>query len=113
MNNNTHDTQIIPLKVLQEKLDDIRIIYERIYCMPLDFPRLSKRQEFMYQRFFHEIDSCIDRLEDLYYRYVLRNKKIDKLKSKAKDDGQYVSLYDHGKLNPRKSLILSRFCDNR
>lgn len=72
--------------LLDDKINDIRSIYERISNISTDYPRLRNKQEVIYQKFFHELDYCINRMEDIYYRQVLKNKDISKLKNELDRD---------------------------
>ena len=73
-----------------EKTKDIESIVDRIDDLHIDFPRLEKRQKVLMTRFIQEIEKCIDRMEDIYYRHVLRNKDISKIKAET-DRGIYVT----------------------
>lgn len=64
---------------LEEKIHDLRNIYERILQIPNDYPRLKNRQDIILTKFFHELDYCVNRAEDIYYRLVLKNKDVSKI----------------------------------
>jgi ribosome-binding ATPase YchF (GTP1/OBG family) len=65
--------------LLEEKINDLRNIYDRISNISKDYPRLKNKQDVIYRKFFHELDYCINRAEDIYYRQVLKNKDITKI----------------------------------
>tara|TARA_Y100000591_G_C21732561_1_gene644914 strand:- start:156 stop:494 length:339 start_codon:yes stop_codon:yes gene_type:complete len=63
---------------LEDKLHNIRELYELIN--DIDNNNKKKLLKFKFQT---ELDFMIDRIEDYYYKYVLKNKSEKKIKTEA------------------------------
>ena len=63
---------------LENKLEDIRQLFKLINNIKNDNKKFALRHKMQ-----TELDFMIDRIEDYYYKYVLKNKKEDKIKNEA------------------------------
>lgn len=60
---------------IDNKIDEIKNLYMLIQSVK------TKKREVLEKKLEMELDFFIDRIEDYYYKYVIKNKKIDKLKN--------------------------------
>jgi hypothetical protein len=63
---------------LENRLSDIRNLFNIINNVKSD-----KKKFILKHKMQTEIDFMIDRIEEYYYKYVLKNKKEDKIKNEA------------------------------
>lgn len=63
---------------LEKKLDDIRNLFNLINNLKSDNKKFALKHKMQ-----TEIDFMIDRIEEYYYKYVLKNKNEDKIKNEA------------------------------
>lgn len=63
---------------LENKLEDIRKLFKLINNVKNDNKRFALKHKMQ-----TELDFMIDKIEDYYYKYVLKNKKEDKIKNEA------------------------------
>jgi len=63
---------------LENKLEDIRKLFKLI-----DNVKNNNKRYALKHKMQTELDFMIDRIEDYYYKYVLKNKKEDKIKNEA------------------------------
>lgn len=63
---------------LESRLNDIRNLFQIINNVKSD-----KKKFILKHKMQTEIDFMIDRIEEYYYKYVLKNKKEDKIKNET------------------------------
>jgi hypothetical protein len=69
-----NESLIFNNKDLEEKFNEIKNLFKIVDNIEND-----KKRNLLKHKFRSEIDFSIDNIEDYYYRYVLKNKKEDKI----------------------------------
>ena len=69
-----NESLIFNNKDLEEKFNEIKNLFKIV-----DNIKNDKKRNLLKHKFRSEIDFSIDNIEDYYYRYVLKNKKEDKI----------------------------------
>jgi hypothetical protein len=76
------------IALLNSKLDDIRTLYQLLQSHTSKNPRYKSRRKstLVNFKFLAELDGVIDRLEELYYKYYIKNNPTKTLSTEIEED---------------------------
>ena len=72
--------------MIDSKIQEIVALFALLANIETRTISMKRRQQVVMRKFNIELDFFIDRLEDIYYRYFIKNKSIKKLETDLERD---------------------------